>query len=405
MSPANGVSFPWMPTALKELESAGLKRSRRRVTPHADGTCEIDGHLLKNYASNDYLGLAHDPRVIRSARTAMENAGAGARASALICGRTDWHVLLEEKLCEFERAEAAILFPSGYAANLGVVSALTNEQDLILSDELNHASLIDGCRLSRAEVAVYPHNDMNALRAKLENASGYRQRLIVTDGLFSMDGDVASLNEICDLCDRYDTALVVDEAHGTGVMGIHGRGAAEWMEVEDRVAVRIGTLSKAIGSQGGFVTGSHQLIDWLWNKARTQIFSTSLTPAACAASMTAIEIIQNEPQRREQLLTAAHRFRKQLRAAGIPYCENAVGPIIPIILNDPFRAVQIAAELEHYGFLVGAIRPPSVPEGTSRLRIALSFAQADKVNDQLADLLGELIHNRGLRKTGTPKPR
>ncbi|MCA9041469.1 MAG: aminotransferase class I/II-fold pyridoxal phosphate-dependent enzyme, partial [Planctomycetaceae bacterium] len=185
-----------------------MKRTRRRVTPHGDGTCEIDGHLLKNYASNDYLGLAHDPRVIRSARTAMENAGAGGRASALICGRTDWHVLLEEKLQEFKQAEAAILFPTGYAANLGVISALTNENDLILSDELNHASLIDGCRLSRAEISVYPHNDMETLKARLANAAGYRQRMVVTDGLFSMDGDVAPLNEICDLCDQYDASVI-----------------------------------------------------------------------------------------------------------------------------------------------------------------------------------------------------
>ncbi|QDU80607.1 8-amino-7-oxononanoate synthase 2 [Polystyrenella longa] len=404
-SSAPRVSFPWMSTALMELESAGLKRARRRVTPHADGTCEIDEQLLKNFASNDYLSLAHDPRVIRSARTAMENAGAGSRGSALICGRTDWHVLLEDKLREFKQSEAALLFPTGYAANLGVVSALTTEDDLVLSDELNHASLIDGCRLSNAEVAVYPHNDMETLRKRLAAASGYRQRIIVTDGLFSMDGDVAQLNEICDLCDRYDASVIVDEAHATGVLGIHGRGSAEWMEVEDRVDVRIGTLSKAIGSQGGFVTGSGPLIDWLWNKARTQIFSTSLSPACCAAAMTAIEIIQNEPQRREQLLASSHRFRKKLRALGVRFHEHAAGPIVPIILNDPGRAVQIASELERYGFLVGAIRPPSVPEGTSRLRITLSFAHADKTNDQLAELLAELINTRSKPKSPPQKPR
>lgn len=392
VSSSPGSSFPWLKAALNQLNEQGLIRARRQVTPHADGTCEIDGQLLNNFASNDYLGLTHDPRVIKNARTALENSGAGSRASALICGRTDWHVRLEEKLQEFEQAEAAILYPSGYAANLGVITALSNEQDIIFSDSLNHASLIDGCRLSQAEVKVYSHNNTSELEQMLKQSAGYRQRLVVTDGLFSMDGDVAPLNELCDLAERYDATVIVDEAHGTGVLGLNGRGAAEWMNVEQRVGVRIGTLSKALGTQGGFVTGSRQLIDWLWNRSRTQIFSTALTPMACAAAWTAIDLVQNEPQRREQLLVRSHRFQNKLKQAGVSCLEHAVGPIIPILLSDPRKAVTVARELEHFGFLVGAIRPPSVPDGTSRLRITLSFAHSDRVTDQLCDLLIEILN-------------
>ena len=381
-------SLPWLFGKLANLDADGLIRRRRRVTSLPDSWCEIDGRRLRDFSSNDYLNLAHDRRVIEAAKTALDRAGAGSRASALITGRTEWHVQLEERLAEFEGQQAAILFPTGYAANLGTIPALVGPGDVVLGDRLNHASLIDGCRLSGARFRVYRHDDLDTLRRELTKTADAGRRLIVTDSLFSMDGDAAPLPELCDLAERHDAALCVDEAHATGIFGPLGRGVAEWLGVEDRVAVRIGTLSKAIGSLGGFVAGERELIDWLWNRARTQMFSTAATPAACAAAGAALDVISREAWRREQLLARADQLRRLLDEAGIQATANCVGPIVPIILNDPRQAVRAAAALEERGLLVAAIRPPSVPQGTSRLRITLSCAHSEADVSQLA---GELL--------------
>ena len=368
----------WIDDELASLERHGLLRRRRQVISLPGARCLVEGRELLNFAANDYLDLAHDPRVIAAAQRALSEAGVGATASPLISGRSAWHVALEESLAGFERQPAAMLFPTGFAANMGTICALAGKNDVIFSDQLNHASLIDGCRLSQARIRIYRHQDLDGLEDELQRCPagsprfGIGRRLIVTDSVFSMDGDLAPLPELCNLAERFEAILIVDEAHATGVLGANGRGVAELQGVEHRIAVRVGTLSKGIGALGGFVAGSQNLIDWLWNRARPQVFSTALPPSICAAAAEAIRLIENEPERRQRLLQSAAEFRRQIVDAGIATVPHALGPIVPVILHTPERAMQVARQLEDEGFLVGAIRPPTVPPGTSRLRITLS---------------------------------
>ena len=377
----------WLHAELSSLDAAGLRRRQRAVRSLGGGRCEVDGRSLWDFSSNDYLNLANDPRVIEAARSAISSHGTGARASALVCGRTEWHERLEDKLADFEETEAAILFPSGYAANVGTISALVGERDLVLCDRLSHACLIDGCRLSGARCRVLPHADIDRLDRELAKHSDVRRRLIVTDGVFSMDGDFAPLPELCDLADRHHAMLLADEAHGTGVFGRTGRGACEELGVEHPLVIRTGTLSKAIGAQGGFVTGSRDLIDWLWNSARTQMFSTALAPPMCAAACTALQIIENEPQRRNNLITKSQRLRALLADHGVDVPPESRGPIVPIILGDPQRCTRAAAHLEERGFLVAGIRPPSVPRNTARLRVTVTAEHPDDVLEALANAI------------------
>ncbi len=385
------ASSAWLADELHDWASQGLLRRRRSVRPMADGWCEVDGRRVLNFASNDYLNLAGDPRIAAAAAEALSAAGVGSRASPLVCGRTEWHARLERRLAEFEAQPAAILFPTGMAANVGTVAALAGPGDVVLCDRLNHASLVDGCRLSGARLRVYSHTDLSVLERELDKAADARRRWIVTDGVFSMDGDLAPLPKLCDLADRFDAALIVDEAHGTGVFGAQGRGAAELLAVGQRIAVRVGTLSKAVGTLGGFVAGSQALIDHLWNHARTQIYSTALPPLICAAAVAAIDIITSEPWRRERLLAASALFRKQLRAAGVESLPGSVGPIVPITLADAESAIRAADHLEQHGFLVGAIRPPTVPRGTSRLRIVVTTAHTDDDLERLSTAVGRAV--------------
>lgn len=381
----------WLNDELAALDRSGLRRHRRTVIPLSEGECEIHGRRLLNFASNDYLGLAGDPRLRDAARTAIDECGVGAGASALICGRTPWHERLEARLAEFEGTEAALLFPTGYAANVGTIAALVGRGDAVFSDELNHASLIDGCRLSRADVIVYPHRDVNTLANQLEAHRESRRRLIVTDGVFSMDGDLAPLRELVQLADQTGAMLLVDEAHGTGVFGEHGRGACEMMGVESPHLVRVGTLSKALGTLGGFVAGSRELIEFLWNRARTQVFSTALPPAMCAAACTALDIVQSEPQRREHLHHLSRQLRQALSEAGLTTAVDDITPIVPVVIGPADAAVRISEALIRKRLLVPAIRPPTVPEGTSRLRISLSAVHSSEIVDNLARELVEAV--------------
>ncbi len=422
--------FRWIGHDLDQLATLGLRRDRRVVRFLPQAACEIAGRQLWNFASNDYLGLAGDARVAEAAKSVLDECGVGARASALVAGRSEWHVRLEQAVARFEGQETAILFPTGYAANIGTIAALVEESDVVFCDRLNHASLIDGCRLSGAKRRVFRHAcetslidrqvDIRAshhvsgtalaaghreipaasavpltragnLERELHKAAGYRRRLIVTDAVFSMDGDLAPLRELCDLAERFDAEVLVDEAHGTGVFGEHGRGVCEQLGVEGRVAVRVGTLSKAIGTLGGFVAGSQTLVDWLWNKARTQVFSTALPPAICAASCAAIEIIEREPELRQRLWRNCEFVRHELAQRGIAVLANSVGPIIPIVLGEPNAAVTAQRKLEERGCLVAAIRPPTVPQGTSRLRISLSAAHDETALMCLIAALEEVV--------------
>lgn len=378
----------WIDDELTRLERDTLLRRLETRTGAQGATIRLDGRELVNFGSNDYLGLAGDPRLAEAALRAAHEEGWGAGASPLLAGRSAAHRELEERLAAFEGTEAALAFSSGFAANAGVVAALAGRGDAIFADESNHASLIDGCRLSRAEVHVYPHGDADRLEQLLRGAAGYRRRLIVSDSLFSMDGDAAPLAQLAELAERYECMLLLDEAHATGVFGIRGRGLAEDAGIEDRVAARVGTLSKALGSVGGFVAGSRALVDWLLNRARPYVFSTAPPAACCAAATAAINIVVEQPQRRESLLRQAAILRAELTARGWNIGASA-SQIVPVIVGPATAAMELAARLRAAGLFVPAIRPPSVPEGTSRLRISLSSQHTTEMTSQLIEAIGQ----------------
>lgn len=378
----------WISPALDGLDR---DRLRRRLRSHAGAqqpVLRLNGREVLSFASNDYLGLAADPRLAAAAAAELGESGVGAGASPLIVGRANAHARLESRLAEFEGRPAALLFPTGFAANMGIVPALVGRGDTVFGDALNHASIIDGCRLSRAEVCVYPHADVDALRALLsERRTG--RRLIVTDSIFSMDGDAAPLADIADLARRHNAMLMLDEAHATGVFGDAGRGLAERLGVEDAVAVHVGTLSKALGAAGGFVCGSGELIDWLVNKARAYVFSTAGPPAVAAAAIAALDIVRDEPHRRRELLANASALRIALVEQGW-HVGLSVCQIVPLMVGEAGRAMEISAQLERRGLLVPAIRPPSVPPGESRLRIGLTYSHTADMRQQLIEALAEV---------------
>ncbi len=366
----------WMADDLARRREQGLLRSRRRLLSAQGPVVRVGGRELLNFSSNDYLNLADDRRLARAAAAAARRHGAGAGASPLVSGYSTPLRRLERDLAEWEGTEAALVFSSGYAANLALVSSLVARSDAVFSDELNHASLIDGCRLSRAAVHVYRHADLGRLESLLK-AEGprARRRLIVSDSVFSMDGDLAPLVGLCELAERHDALLLLDEAHATGVLGATGRGLTELcgprLPIDSRRLVKVGTLSKALGGQGGFVCGPRLLCDWLVNHARPYVFSTALAPPAAAAARRAVRIVRDEPERRRQLLATAELLRDRLRRLGYTTGDSR-SQIVPLIVGEPAAAVALSRRLEERGLLVPAIRPPSVPEGTARLRISLT---------------------------------
>ncbi len=376
----------WIDDELAELAERGLRRAAAAHAGPQQVQLHVAGRDLLNFGSNDYLGLAADSRLCEAAARAAKAEGWGAGASPLVTGRAAAHCQMEQRLAEFEGAEAALVFSSGYAANVGAIAALAGRGDAIYSDDKNHASMIDGARLSRADVHIFPHRDPGALEALLRDSAGYRRRLIMTESVFSMDGDLAPLVELADLTERFDCMLLVDEAHATGVFGPHGRGLAEELNVEDRVSVRIGTLSKALGSAGGFVCGSAPLVEWLANRARSYVFSTALPPAVCAASMAALEIVTGEPQRRTELRHRAAELRQTLREQGWNLGDSE-SQIVPLVVGEVAAAMRLAAALSEQGILAPAIRPPSVPEGQSLVRISLSHAHTSDMVERLARAL------------------
>lgn len=379
----------WIAEELAALERQDL---RRRISTRSGGqTCRIvvKGQTLLNFGSNDYLALAADPRLAQAVAEAAGHAGWGSGASPLITGHSQLHEQLERRLAEFEGTEAALLFSSGFAANSGTIAALVAAGDVVFTDRKNHASLLDGCRLSRADVRVYPHGNWQRLEKLLGQASTYRRRLIVTDSLFSMDGDMAPLAELVALAERYEAMLMIDEAHATGVFGPRGRGVAEHLGLDDRIHVRVGTLSKALGSIGGFVAGSRFLVDWLVNRARPYVFSTAPPAAMAAATLAALEIVDREPERRRELLARATQLRETLVADGWN-TGTSVSQILPLVVGTPERALRLSAALRERGFLVPAIRPPTVPEGEACLRLSLSWGHTPEMLDELVRVLGEV---------------
>ncbi|MDB5084908.1 MAG: 8-amino-7-oxononanoate synthase, partial [Bacilli bacterium] len=345
-------------TELDEMKARGLYRNLRRIDSLPGPVVQIEGRELIMCSSNNYLGLAGDARLIEASNRAAQEFGTGATGSRLTTGNTRLHERLEKRLAEFKQTEAALLFNTGYMANLAVMTALAAADDLILSDALNHASIVDGTRLSKAQTVVYEHKNNADLETKLQAAKGYRRRLIVTDGVFSMDGDIAPLPELVELSRRYDALLVVDDAHATGVIGPGGSGTAEHFGLHDEVHVQIGTLSKAIGSEGGFVAGDRILIDYLRNKARPFFFSTALAPAVVAAAHQAIDLIEQEPVRRLMLLDLIKLLYYKLQSAGFTLIGGGETAIVSVMLGDSELAVQFSRHLEELGIFAPAIRPP-----------------------------------------------
>jgi 8-amino-7-oxononanoate synthase len=373
---------------LEELRRAGLRRALRSVERRAGAEIVVDGRGAIDFSSNDYLGLAADPRIARAGAAALDRAGTGAGAARLISGNLQPLERLEREIAELERAPAALLFASGYAANTGAIPALVGRGDAVYSDALNHASLIDGCRLSRAELRIFPHRDLDALDRLLREDEGrFARRMIVVDAVFSMDGDLFPLDRLVELARAHGAWTYVDDAHGTGVMGPNGRGTAEHFGVEDAIDVRMGTLGKALGTSGAFVAGSERLREWLLNRARPFVFSTAAPPALAAATLEALRIVREEPWRRERLRENARRLRAGLAAIGHEISGEADGHIVPVLTGDAERTIRAGAALRERGFLVGAVRPPTVPPGGSRLRITLSAAHAGEQIDGLLDAL------------------
>jgi 8-amino-7-oxononanoate synthase len=383
----------WMDDELDARRRAGLYRTRRRPQSAQGARLRLGGRELVNFSSNDYLNLAADPRLARAAARAARRYGCGAGASPLVSGHLRPLRDLERDLAAWEGTAAALVFASGYSANLAAVTALAGPGDAVFSDQLNHASLIDGCRLSRARIFVYHHRDLvhlNELLAR-EGPAAHR-RLVVSDTVFGMDGDLAPLAGLLETAERHDALLLIDEAHATGVLGDTGRGQTELLPVPhdpDRVA-KVGTLSKALGAQGGFVCGSRRLVEYLVNCARPYIFSTALAPPTAAAARQAVALARAEPQRRQHLLALAERLRDELAALGRLTGDSRC-QIVPIIVGEATEAVELSARLAERGLLVPAIRPPSVPTGAARLRISLTaghtYEDVKRLSDSLRDLL------------------
>ncbi|MBX3235488.1 MAG: 8-amino-7-oxononanoate synthase [Nitrospiraceae bacterium] len=356
---------------LDRLSAQHLLRKIRPIASATGPTVSLDGREVLLMASNNYLGLATHPDVIGAAMAATERYGAGAGAARLVCGTLPPHTELESALSQFKGTEAALAFSSGYAANIGIIPALIGKDGLILADRLCHASLIDGCRLSGATFRVYRHCDMEHLQRLLARRSARQPTLIVTDGLFSMDGDLAPLSDLVALAERYDARLFVDDAHGTGVMGRTGKGSAEHCGVEGRLAFQMGTLSKALGAEGGYVVGSRAFISYLVNSCRSFIYTTAPAPGSAAAATEALRIVREDPARRERLWANRDRLVRGLQDLGFPLTPT-VSPIVPILIGDADRALRMSHALLADGIYAPAIRPPTVPPETSRIRMTVT---------------------------------
>ena len=375
---------------LDDLAQRQLLRTPAMLSSPVGATVTVDGRELICLCSNDYLGLAGDEAVKAAAIDAIEKWGVGAGASRLVCGTTDLHRQLEQRLAEFKQTEAAIVTSTGWMANRVAISALAGANDLILCDKLDHASVLDAARSSGGVFRSYAHRDVGRLERLLDRHRGEHARcLIVTDSVFSMDGDLAPLREIVALKQRYDARLLIDEAHATGVLGENGRGAAELLGVEKGVDAVVGTLSKALGAIGGFVAGPRALIDVIANTGRAYIYTTALPPAMCAAAMAALDVVAAESDRRHKVLSMAADLRERLATAGVDTLGSQT-QIIPIVIGSAEMAMAASAELLDAGFLVPAIRPPTVAPGTSRLRVSLSALHDPADVQRLAAILSDM---------------
>ena len=380
---------PWreyFSAAIGELKRKDLYRSVRVLESPVSTRVRVDGRPCLLFCSNDYLGLAADDRMKRASARALEAWGTGAGASRLISGNTALYRDLEDDLRRFKKTAGARVFACGFSANIGVISSLAGEGDRVLSDALNHASIVDACRLCGAEIGIYAHGDVAHLERLLAGGRPAGRTLVVTDGVFSMDGDLAPIPEIHAACRRYGALLLVDDAHGTGVIGPGGRGTLEHLDMQRDDILQVGTFSKALGSLGGFVTGSGPAMDFILNRARSLIYSTGLPPAVLAANREAIRIVREEPERRAHLRELVSFLGRGLERLGIAVPPGPA-PILPVIIGDTKETVSLSRYLMDKGIFVAPIRPPTVPEGKCRLRVSLSCRHTEEDLDQLVTAL------------------
>lgn len=383
-----GVMAP-LQQELDALKADGLYRWLRQIEGPQGPWMQVDGRKTIVLASSDYLGLASHPRLKEAARQAIDRYGCSASAARLISGNHDLYPQLEERLARFKGTEAALVFSTGYQANLGVISALMDSQDVVFSDELNHASIVDGCRLSKAQVRVFPHNDLVALERLLEREGSARRKLIVVDGLYSMDGDLAPLAKIVHLAERYDCMTMVDDSHGTGVLGASGRGAVEATGVRGRIDIETGSLAKALGGFGAYVVGSRTVIDYLINRARSFIFTCAMPPAVLATVLEALAVIEDEPERRRRLWDNTRYLRAGLRDLGFEVGQSET-QIIPLMVRESERTMRVCQELLDRGVFAQGIRYPSVPRGTERIRLTVTASHSTSDLDTALITLAEV---------------
>ncbi len=366
----------WIDDALQDLKERGLYITIRTIESPQGPWLTVDGRKVLNFCSNNYLGLANDPRLVAAAREALEQYGVGPAAVRTIAGTMSLHVALEQALAEFKEAEAAISFQSGFNANLATIPAIVGRGDVIFSDELNHASIIDGCRLSRAQIIRYPHNDAQALRELLKEHRGqYNRALIVTDGVFSMDGDIAPLPELADLAEEFDAMLMVDDAHGEGVLGHGGRGIVHHFGLQNRVHIEVGTMSKAFGVVGGYVAGPAKIVEWLRQRGRPFLFSSAMTVPDTAACLAAVRILQESTELVDRLWENTRYFKAQMKELGFDIGQS-VTPITPVMLEDEKLTQEFSRRLFEEGVFATAIAYPTVPLGKARIRVMISASHS-----------------------------
>lgn len=386
---------------LDDLRQRGTYFKLRVLEDEQGPVCTYDGRRVINLASNNYLGLCDHPKLREAAIAATEKYGVGSGAVRTIAGTMRIHMELEEKIAAFKGVEACVVFQSGFTANAGTVSSILGKEDFIISDELNHASIIDGARLSRAKIKVFRHKDVAQAEELLKEVAGEPgQKLLITDGVFSMDGDIGPVDKLCDLADRYGAIMMVDDAHASGVLGRNGRGSVDHFHCTDRVDVQVGTLSKAIGALGGYVCGSRDLIEYLYHRARPFLFSTSHPPSVAATCIAAFELLEREPERIERLWANARYFKEQLAAAGFdvggrttPASET---PITPILVGDGRRTMEFSRALFEAGVMATGIAFPTVPEGKARVRTIMTSEHTREQIDQALETLTAVAKRTGV---------
>ena len=384
--------LPDIQSELEHLRALGLYRNVRQIETAQEPHIRIDGQDRILFCSNNYLGLANHPVLRGAAVEALNTYGSSTVASALISGYMTPHAELEQRLAEFLGTKGAVVFPTGYAANLGVIPTLTGPDDIIFSDRLNHRSIIDGCRLSRAQIAIYNHCDINHLRSQLQEASNYRRRLIVTDGVFSMDGDIAPLPDLVELAQEFETILMIDDAHGTGTLGTSGRGTFEHFDLSpDDIDIHMTSGSKALGASGGFIAGNTDLIDLIRNRSASYIYTTAMPPDACAATTAALDLITSTPKIYQRLWHNTETIRNGLQALGFNLGESQTH-IMPIIIGDAKKTIEISDFLYNHGIYLYGVRPPTVPKGQSRLRLSVMATHTKADIDHLLNAMSEVVH-------------